>query len=170
MKQSSANRISFKMMSFVHETLYGLFRDPYKALNAAGLEPGQKVLEVGCGPGFFTIIAARIVGEVGSVLALDVNPFAVEHVRQKIAAASMTNVKTILADATRTDLPDQSFDLIFLFGLALPIGDRDKMCIELHRLLRSEGTLSIEGRLRPPFGLFHSVKRQGRISQFRKVG
>jgi len=170
MKQSSANRISFKMMSFVHETLYGLFRDPYKALNAAGLEPGQKVLEVGCGPGFFTIIAARIVGKGGSVLALDVNPFAVEHVRQKIAAAGMTNVKIMLADATRTDLPDQSFDLIFLFGLARPIGDRDIMCIELHRLLRPEGMLSIEGRIRPPFGLFHSVKRQGRISQFRKVG
>ena len=156
MKQSRANRISFKMMSFVHETVYGLFRDPYKALNAAGLQPGQKVLEVGCGPGFFTLPAARIVGEAGSVLALDVNPLAVEHVRQKIAA--------------RTGLPGQSFDLIFPFGLARPIGDMDKMWIELHRLLKPEGTLSIEGQLRPPLELFHSVKRQGRISQFRKVG
>lgn len=167
---SRANRISFKMMSFVHETLYGLFRDPYKALNAAGLEPGQKVLEVGCGPGFFTIPAARIVGEAGSILALDLNPLAVEYVQQKIAEAGMTNAKTMLANAARTDLPDQSFDLIFLFGLARPIGDMGKMWIELHRLLKPEGTLSIEGRLRPPLELFHSVKRQGRISQFRKVG
>jgi len=170
MKQSRANRISFKMMSFVHETVYGLFRDPYKALNAAGLQPGQKVLEVGCGPGFFTLPAARIVGEAGSVLALDVNPLAVEHVRQKIAAAGMTNAKTMLANAARTGLPGQSFDLIFPFGLARPIGDMDKMWIELHRLLKPEGTLSIEGQLRPPLELFHSVKRQGRISQFRKVG
>jgi ubiquinone/menaquinone biosynthesis C-methylase UbiE len=170
MNQSHANRISFKMMSFVHETLYGLFRDPNKALNVAGLEPGQKVLEVGCGPGFFTIPAARIVGAAGSILALDVNPVAVEHVRQKIAAAGMTNAKTMLANAARTDLPDLSFDLTFLFGLAHPIGDMDKMWIELHRLLKLEGTLSIEGRLRPPFELFQSVKRQGRISQFRKIG
>ncbi|MEW6113494.1 MAG: class I SAM-dependent methyltransferase [Thermodesulfobacteriota bacterium] len=166
---SRANKTSFKMMSFVHETLYGLFRDPYKALKAAGLEPGQEVLEVGCGPGFFTIPTARIVGEAGSVLALDVNPLAVEHVRQEIEAAGMTNARTMLANAAQTDLPDQSFDLIFLFGLARPIGDMDKMWIELYRLLKPEGTLSIEGRLWPPLGLFHSVKRQGRISHFRKV-
>jgi ubiquinone/menaquinone biosynthesis C-methylase UbiE len=167
---SRQRSMSFKMMSFVHGTLYGLFRDPYKALEAAGLGSGQKVLEVGCGPGFFTLPAAWTVGEAGSVLALDVNPLAVEHVRQKIEAAGMTNAKTMLANAAQTDLPDQSFDLIFLFGLTRLIGDMDKMWIELYRLLKPEGTLSIEGRLWPPLELFHSVKRQGRISQFRKVG
>jgi LuxR family maltose regulon positive regulatory protein len=38
--------MNFKMMSLIHETLYGLFRDPYKALNAAGLEAGQQVVVV----------------------------------------------------------------------------------------------------------------------------
>jgi len=40
---SRTNKLHFKMMSFVHETLYGLFRDPYKVLRAAGLKPGQRV-------------------------------------------------------------------------------------------------------------------------------
>ena len=165
-----ANRMNFRMMSFIHETLYGLFRDPYKILNAAGLERGQEVLEVGCGPGFFTIPAARIVGEAGSVLALDVNHLAVEHVQQKIEAECVSNAKTILANAAQTDLSDQSFDLTFLFGLARPIGDMGKMWSELHRLLKPEGTLSVEGRLRPPIELFQPVTRQGRISRFRRVG
>ena len=103
---SVSDRLHFRMMSLVHETLYGLFRDPYKALDAAGLEPGQKVLEVGCGPGFFTIPAARIVGEKGSVYALDVSPLAVERVQQKIEKEGATNVETILADAAQTGLPD----------------------------------------------------------------
>jgi len=104
-KMSHTNKLHFKMMSFVHETLYGLFRDPYKVLRAAGLEPGQKVLEVGCGPGFFTIPAARIVGEEGSVLAFDINPVAVEHVRRKIEEAGATNARVIVADATTPTPP-----------------------------------------------------------------
>ncbi|RLE49590.1 MAG: hypothetical protein DRJ33_08105 [Candidatus Methanomethylicota archaeon] len=57
------DRVHFRMISFVHDTLYGLLVNPYKLLNAAGLKPGQKALEVGCGRGFFTILAIKIVGE-----------------------------------------------------------------------------------------------------------
>jgi len=168
-KMSRPNKLHFKMMSFVHETLYGLFRDPDKALKAAELEPGQKVLEVGCGPGFFTVPAARIVGEQGSVLAFDINPVAVEHVRRKIEEAGVTNARVIVADATKTDLPAGSFDLAFVFGLARPIGDMAAIWAELHRLLKPQGILSIEGRLRPPERLFRFVRRQGRTAQFRKA-
>jgi ubiquinone/menaquinone biosynthesis C-methylase UbiE len=167
---SRQNSMSFKMMSFVHETLYGLFRDPYKALEAAGLGSGQKVLEVGCGPGFFTIPAARVVGEEGSITALDVNPLAVKHVRQKVEEQGLTNVEVLLANVTQADLPPQSFDLIFLFGLARPIGDVEAIFGAAHRLLKPGGILSIEGRLRPPDRLFQPIKRQGRIAQFRRTG
>ena len=168
-KMSRANRLHFRMMSFVHETLYGLFRNPYKVLDAAGLEPGQRVLEVGCGPGFFTIPAAHIVGEKGSVLALDINPAAVEHVRRKIREADVTNAEVILADAASTGLPAASFDLAFVFGFARPRGDMTTIWRELHRLLKPRGILSVEGRIRPPEELFEFSKRQGRISQFRKA-
>jgi ubiquinone/menaquinone biosynthesis C-methylase UbiE len=167
---SRQNSMNFKMMSFVHETLYSLFRDPYKALEVAGLGPGQKVLEVGCGPGFFTIPAARVVGEGGSITALDVNPLAVEHVRQKAQKQGVTNVEALLANVTQADLAPQSFDLIFLFGLARPIGDVEAIFGAAHRLLKPGGILAIEGRLRPPDRLFQPTKRQGRIARFRKVG
>jgi ubiquinone/menaquinone biosynthesis C-methylase UbiE len=160
--------MNFKMMSFIHETLYGLFRDPYKALSSAGLEPGQKVLEVGCGPGFFTVPAARIVGEEGSVLALDVNPLAVAHVQQKIDQAGVSNAQVIQAGAAQVDLPDQTVDLAFVFGLARAIGGLEAIWAELYRLLKPQGILSIEGRIRPPDRLFQFVTRQGRIVQFRK--
>jgi ubiquinone/menaquinone biosynthesis C-methylase UbiE len=169
-KTSITDRMHFKIMSLVHETLYSLFRDPYQVLHAAGLKPGQTVLEVGCGPGFFTVPAARIVGEQGSVCALDISPLAIKEVEQKIEQQGVTNVNTVLADAAQTGLPDRSFDLAFVFGFAHGGGDLGNIPAELHRLLRPAGTLSVEGPLGVPNELFRPVKRQGRISQFRKVG
>lgn len=43
---SKGERIHFKLMSLIQETLYGLFKASYKALRTAGLEPGLEVLEV----------------------------------------------------------------------------------------------------------------------------
>jgi ubiquinone/menaquinone biosynthesis C-methylase UbiE len=167
---SVADRVHFGMMSIVHETLYGLFRDPYRALEAAGLERGNTVLEIGCGPGFFTIPAARVVGAEGCVYALDISPLAIERVQQKVEAEGVSNVRTVLADATRTGLPGQSFELAFLFGFAHHRGSLDGILTETHRLLRPGGILSVEGMPWLSSELFYPVGRQGRISRFRKAG
>jgi len=156
-------------MSLVHEDLYRLFRDPYKALKQAGMKQGQAVLEVGCGPGFFTVPAAEMVGETGRVCALDINPLAIEHVREKVAAAGVSNVDLLLADAAETGLPDQSFDVVYLFGLAHAIGGMGPIMVELHRLLKPGGTLAVEGRVAPPSELFRPLERQGRIARFTKI-
>jgi ubiquinone/menaquinone biosynthesis C-methylase UbiE len=95
---------------------------------------------------------------------------AVDHVRRKIQQAGVANAKVIVANAAQTDLPDRSFDLIFVFGFARAIGGMAAIWPELHRLLKPSGTLSVEGQLRPPSRLFEAGKRQGRIAQVRKVG
>jgi ubiquinone/menaquinone biosynthesis C-methylase UbiE len=164
----SIRKINFIMMSFVHETLYNLLRDPYKALKAAGLGSGQVVLEVGCGPGFFTIPAARIVGETGQVYAMDLNPLAIDKVEEKVEKEKVTNVKTILADVSRTNLYT-FFDLAFLFGFTRPIGDIENIWSNIHRALKPGGILSVEGRLRPPTNLFSFMEKQGRISQYKRA-
>jgi ubiquinone/menaquinone biosynthesis C-methylase UbiE len=164
------DQIHFRMIALVHETLYGLFRDPYEPLRAAGLRPGQRVLEVGCGPGFFTLPAAEIVGQDGSLTSLDISPSAVAHVQQKVAEAGVTNVEILLADAADTGLPAESFDLIFVFGLGHVVGDPGHMWAELHRLLKPGGTLSIEGRLQPPGELYHAIGHNERIARFSNVG
>jgi demethylmenaquinone methyltransferase/2-methoxy-6-polyprenyl-1,4-benzoquinol methylase len=162
--------VHFRMMSLVHETGYGLFRDPYPPLRAAGLCPGQTVLEVGCGPGFFTLPAAEIVGRAGSVTSVDVSPAAVAHVQRKLEAAKTPDVEVLLANASSISLPDESFDLAFVFGLGHVVGTLQDMWVELHRLLRAGGTLAIEGRLEPPGALFDLCQVNGRITRFVKAG
>ena len=143
-KMSIYDRTHFRIISFVHDTLYRLFVNPYKLLNAAGLKPGQKVLEVGCGPGFFTIPAAKIVGEKGSVYALDINPMAVEIVRRKTKENNLKNVQVLLADASETGLPDKSIDVAFLFGVIHALDNVDMVMREMHRVLKMEGVLSVQ--------------------------
>ncbi|MCD6484977.1 MAG: class I SAM-dependent methyltransferase [Candidatus Odinarchaeota archaeon] len=171
------DKVHFKMISFIHDTLYGLFVNPYKLLKEAGLKPGQEVLEVGCGPGFFTVPAAEIVGEKGRVYALDVNPVAVENVRRKISKKRLMNVKVLLADATKTGLPDKSVDIAFLFGVIHALDDVTAVMQEMYRVLKSNGILSIqkswwsEKRLLDAVtknNLFSFREKTGRVFKFEK--
>ena len=177
-EMSMYEKLHFKIMSFVHDTLYGIFVNPYKLLNAAGLKPGQKVLEVGCGPGFFTIPAAKIVGAEGVVYALDVNPFAIETVRRKVEKEGLDNVKILFADATRTGLPDESVDLAFLFGVIHALEDVDAAMREMHRVLKANGILSVQKSwwsekhlidVVTRSKLFSFIERKNRIFKFNKV-
>jgi len=163
------DRIHFRMTAFVHETMYGLLRDPYEPLRAAGVEAGLRVLEVGCGPGFFTVPAAEIVGQEGRVISLDVSPIAVAHVQEKVTKAGATNIELLVANAADTGLPGESFDLVLLFGLGHIVGDVDDVWAELHRVLKPEGVLAVEGRLQPPAALYRHVQRLGRVARFRRV-
>ena len=85
---------AFRIMAFIHDNpLRRRLSDPFQTLENAGLKPGLKVLEVGCGPGFFTIPAAKIVTESGKVYALDVHPLALEKVQTKIEIEKISNVE-----------------------------------------------------------------------------
>jgi ubiquinone/menaquinone biosynthesis C-methylase UbiE len=163
---SIADRIHFGMMSLIHESIYGWVRDPCESLLAAGLAKGQTVLEVGCGPGHFTVPAARIVGSTGSLYALDVSPLAIGRVQKKVEKQGVTNVTLVLADAAHTGLPDASFDMVFVFGFRRNRVDiRDELC----RVLRPEGILATEGVLWPTVESLQATGQQGNIHRFTKV-
>ena len=146
----------------IHDNpIRSVFCDPYKLLRMAGLKRGQKVLEVGCGPGFFTIPAAKIVGEEGVVYAADVHPLAIERVKEKIEREGMKNVKPMLANASDTGLPDQSIDLAFIFGLRYIAGGLENVITEIHRILKPGGVLSFEKTKGSAKKLIDEVERGG---------
>ncbi|MBW2036120.1 MAG: class I SAM-dependent methyltransferase [Deltaproteobacteria bacterium] len=137
------SRLAFMIITLIHDNpLRHRFENPIKTLKAAGLKPGLKVLEVGCGPGFFTIPAAEIVGDEGLVYAVDVHPLAIEKVQKKIESKRLTNVCPMRTNASDTGLPDQSIDLVFIFGLPRIVGGQESMIPEIHRILKPGGMLS----------------------------
>lgn len=84
---SQITRFLFKLMHpfmavLMESPLRRRFNDPVQTLKAAGIQSGQKVLEVGCGTGFFTIPAAKLVGDDGFINDVDVYPPALSHIEQ----------------------------------------------------------------------------------------
>ncbi|GAH52326.1 unnamed protein product, partial [marine sediment metagenome] len=82
-KDKPQSNLDFRVMS-----TWFKFRDfvlPRKNILAeVDIKPGFYILDYGCGPGSYTIVAARLVGESGQVYALDIHPLAIQQV-QKIA-------------------------------------------------------------------------------------
>ncbi|MHA1974755.1 MAG: class I SAM-dependent methyltransferase [Candidatus Hodarchaeales archaeon] len=154
---------AFKIMEFIHNNrLRRKIVDPYKALRNAGLKSGQRILEVGCGPGFFTIPAANIVGETGLVYALDIHPLAIEKIKEIMTKEKILNIKPILASASEIGLEDGSVDLAFLFGIVHNInGFFLEVLDELHRIIRNDGTLSIKKSFRSKKKLVEAVEYKG---------
>jgi len=168
------NDFAFRWMARIHNNpLRRIFDDPIRTLKAAGVQPGQQVLEVGCGPGFFTLPAARLVGNSGLIHAIDLHPLAIKMVKAKLQKAGLTNAQVTLTDAAETKLPDDSIDLVLLFGVVhtLPL---ERVLPELYRVLKSGGFLAVQG---PPGwsqrritrgSLFAYIGREGRVSRFGK--
>ncbi len=158
------SNLTFGIISLMHDNpLIPIFRNPYRLLEAAGLKSGQKVLEVGCGPGFFTIPAAKIVGEKGSIYAVDTHPLAIKKVKEKVEREGIKNVNPIFVNASDTGLPDHSIDLVFIFGLRYIAGGLENLISEMYRILKPEGVLSFEKTRGSEKKLISEVEREGFI-------
>ena len=176
--ESRAAHLLFRLISLVMESRFRYrFSNPMRILKATGIRPGQEILEVGCGTGFFTIPAAKLVGEKGCIYALDPHPLAIEEVAGKLRDAGLNNVRLIRGDATAAGLVSGSVDLILLLGVVpSPTLPFDQLLPEMSRLLRSEGTLAVWTAL-PLWspasvtqgGLFDYAGRRSRIYSYRKA-
>jgi cyclopropane-fatty-acyl-phospholipid synthase len=105
-----------------------------------GLEPGMKVLDVGCGWGSFAIHAAKEYGV--TVTGVTISPNQAELARQKVAQAGLAErVKIHLADYR--ELPRASFDAVASIGMAEHVGERqiDLYARSLFTLLKPGGVL-----------------------------
>ena len=79
----------------------------------ANLQPGEVVVDFGCGAGIDVILAARKVGPSGKVVGVDFAPQMLERVKQSVAEAGLTDtVKLHFADMEQLDLPDRFADVV----------------------------------------------------------
>jgi ubiquinone/menaquinone biosynthesis C-methylase UbiE len=123
-------------------------------LDRTGIQPGERVLELGPGPGAFTVGAARRVGHEGRLIAVDLQSEMITQVERRVRQAGLTNVETHVGSAHHLPLEDGRVDRAFLITVLPEIPDRTLALAELHRVLRLGGTLSITEEFPDPDYLF----------------
>jgi ubiquinone/menaquinone biosynthesis C-methylase UbiE len=106
-------------------------------MDRLGLRPGDRVLDVGSGPGFGSLLAAARVGPTGHVWSLDLSRPALDHLMARCAERGVHWVTPVPADARRFDLPDPSINRFLMLDM-------------LHHAADPEAVIRRAGQVLPP--------------------
>ena len=122
-------------------------QNPRKILSPY-IKPGMTVLDMGCGPGFFTIDMAQLVGASGRVIASDLQEGMLRKLADKIQGTELEARITLhKCDEHKTGL-SESVDFILVFYMLHEVPDQEKFLAEIGSILKPKGQVFI---VEPPF-------------------
>jgi len=160
--------------------LRDLIRAPAGILIAAGARTGMTILDFGCGPGGFSLAAARLGGPNGRIYALDIQPQALNLVRRRARKQGNGNIYPV-DPAGMDGLPARSVDMALIYDVLHGMEDdewRHAAVRAIHRLLKPKGVLSVSDHhmnmetlvaTAAQEGLFRHLKRGPVTIEFEKV-
>jgi arsenite methyltransferase len=110
-------------------------------VRAVKLRPGEIVLDLGCGGGIDTLLAARAVAPGGRAIGLDMLAEMLDVAARHAAEADLTNVEWLRGDLEDIPLPDASVDVALSNGVVNLSPRKSRVFAEVHRVLRPGGRL-----------------------------
>ena len=114
-----------------------------RVLHKAGLKRGSRVMDLGCGSGFLSLEALRMVGPEGRVFAVDSSPGALEALASKTTEMGLDNLIPLEADITSLPMEDGAVDAVTARSVLIYVADRGSVLAEALRVLRPGGTISL---------------------------
>lgn len=151
--------LDFKLMALAYK-FRDLFLSRKNIVKEVGIKVGFEVLDYGCGPGSYVVPAAELVGGSGKVYALDIHPLAIQMVQDIASKKRLTNVVTIRSDCV-TGLQNNSLDAILLYDVFHDLSNQSAVLEELHRVLKSNGILSVSDHHMEENEIVNSISNGG---------
>jgi len=145
---STTEAVAYKLYS--PEELAGVPRSAIEGalgvgnhVRVAAIEPGETILDLGCGAGIDSILAAKRTGPHGRVIALDFLPEMLERTAAAAGDAGLDNIETLEADMEAIPLPDASVDHVISNGVINLAPRKRRVLAECARVLAPGGKLSV---------------------------
>jgi arsenite methyltransferase len=107
------------------------------------LAAGERVLDLGCGAGTDSLVAAQMVGADGHVTGIDMTVAMLVKARSAATEMGATNVEFVEAEAERLPFADESFDVVISNGVIDLVPDKDTVFAEIFRVLNPGGRIQI---------------------------
>ena len=121
-----------------------MFLTPDHLVKELYLRPGDRVADLGCGTGAYTVALANEVGEIGQVYAVDVHRDAIHTLASTLDRRKILNVETIWADIEKgVPIDAYSLDAVVMSNILFQLEDIDKALSHISKILKPEGQLLV---------------------------
>jgi ubiquinone/menaquinone biosynthesis C-methylase UbiE len=151
---------AFRMMKLFF-IIYYFFRPAKRYLKKFGITPGSTIVDYGCGTGACIKDASSLTGEKGRVYAVDVHEMAIASVEKLKKKHNLANVLTILTDGNKSEIPDDTADLVYALDMFHMVKETDPFLKELCRITRADGYLIIEDGHQPRSAAKEKIMKSG---------
>ena len=118
-----------------------LWQNTDQILSDIGLKPGDTMVDIGCGDGFFSLPAAKLVGRDGLIYAIDASDEAIAQLKTKASGLDLANIRAVVADAEKFTACRHCADIILMANVLHDFENPLKVLANARELLKPEGTV-----------------------------
>jgi ubiquinone/menaquinone biosynthesis C-methylase UbiE len=154
--QKSKNYTRNSNLNKTSKIKMSLFLNPAEVMAQTGLMQGQVVADLGCGNGFYVLPAAQMIGNTGTVYAVDVQTSKLAATVSIANQFGYKNVRVVQANLGKPlfDIPQESCDMVIVGNILHEISQTDELIKNVYRVLKSPGRVVVVEwkRTATPFG------------------
>src|SRR6266511_3760023 len=134
---------SEELLARVPEAAVESFAGVANPFSLGELEPGERVLDLGCGAGTDTLVAAQMVGPKGHVTGIDMTPEMLAKARSAADEMGAENADFVEGEIEHLPFDDESIDVVISNGVIDLVPDKDAVFKEISRVLRPGGRMQL---------------------------